>query len=97
MSCLMLLYSSDNVLFLSFPFSFHLLELSMQFAKDILDEEFEEVDVFGDLPIYYPALMGCRNVETYEWLNRIEEGTYGVVNRGKDKRTGESAVTYRVL
>ena len=45
----------------------------------------EEVPV---LPPYLPALMGCRSVESYEWLNRIEEGTYGVVFRGKDKRTG---------
>ena len=42
-----------------------------------------------ELPAYYPATMGCRNVEKYEWLNRIEEGTYGVVYRAKDKRTGE--------
>ena len=42
-----------------------------------------------DLPPYYPALYGCRNVEEYEWLNRIEEGTYGVVYRAKDKRTGK--------
>lgn len=41
-----------------------------------------------ELPAYYPAMMGCRNVESYEWLNRIEEGTYGVVYRAKDKRTG---------
>lgn len=43
-----------------------------------------------DLPPYYPALYGCRSVEQYEWLNRIEEGTYGVVYRARDKRTGKS-------
>ena len=65
--------------------------MAAQFAKDMEDEEVEDVDgVFDDLPLYFPALMGCRNVESYEWLNRIEEGTYGVVHRGKDKRTGES-------
>ena len=42
-----------------------------------------------ELPCYYPALMGCRNVENYEWLNRIEEGTYGVVYRARDKYSGE--------
>ena len=42
-----------------------------------------------ELPLYLPALMGCRSVESYEWLNRIEEGTYGVVFRAKDKRTGQ--------
>lgn len=41
------------------------------------------------LPPYYPAVRGCRNVEEFQWLNRIEEGTYGVVYRAKDKRTGD--------
>lgn len=50
-------------------------------------EEGEEEEQ-QELPPYLPALMGCRSVECYEWLNRIEEGTYGVVFRGKDKRTG---------
>lgn len=40
--------------------------------------------------LYLPALMGCRSVECYHWLNRIEEGTYGVVYRAKDIRTGKS-------
>ena len=30
----------------------------------------------------------CRCVDRYEKLNRISEGTYGVVYRGKDKETG---------
>ena len=41
------------------------------------------------LPAYLPAIQGCRSVEEFHWLNRIEEGTYGVVYRAKDKRTGE--------
>ncbi|CAJ0629783.1 1441_t:CDS:2 [Entrophospora sp. SA101] len=36
-----------------------------------------------------PALAGCRSVDNYEKLNRIEEGAYGVVFRAKDKATGE--------
>ena len=47
-----------------------------------------------DLPCYYPALMGCRSVENYEWLNRIEEGTYGVVYRAKDKRTSNPLMMF---
>ena len=47
------------------------------------------------LPCYLPGLMGCRNVECYEWLNRIEEGTYGVVHRAKDKKTGGYGVVGR--
>ncbi|KAJ7393425.1 hypothetical protein OS493_006398 [Desmophyllum pertusum] len=33
------------------------------------------------LATYFPAVRGCRNVEEFQWLNRIEEGTYGVVYR----------------
>lgn len=38
----------------------------------------------------------CRSVENYEKLNRIEEGTYGVVYRAKDKRTGEVVALKRL-
>ena len=73
--------------------SLQYLELSAQFAKDIREEELGGEDgMNGDLPVYYPALMGCRSVESYEWLNRIEEGTYGVVHRGRDKRTGRLTI-----
>jgi cell division cycle 2-like protein len=37
----------------------------------------------------HPVLTGCRSVENYEKLNRISEGTYGVVYRAKDRVTGE--------
>eukprot|EP00730_Choanoeca_flexa_P019139 TRINITY_DN9339_c0_g1_i1.p1 TRINITY_DN9339_c0_g1~~TRINITY_DN9339_c0_g1_i1.p1 ORF type:complete len:539 (+),score=104.90 TRINITY_DN9339_c0_g1_i1:1609-3225(+) len=37
---------------------------------------------------YYPAEGGCRHISVYERLNRIDEGTYGVVFRAKDKSTG---------
>ena len=37
---------------------------------------------------YLPAIEGCRSVEEFTWLNRIEEGTYGVVYRARDRRTG---------
>jgi len=36
------------------------------------------------LPPYYPALQGCRSVDDFRHLNRIEEGTYGVVFRAED-------------
>lgn len=39
---------------------------------------------------YFPAIEGCRNVEEFSWLNRIEEGTYGVVYRAKDRRSGNT-------
>ncbi len=34
---------------------------------------------------YFCATQGCRSVEEFECLNRIEEGAYGVVYRAKDK------------
>ncbi|KAI8848910.1 kinase-like domain-containing protein [Chytridium lagenaria] len=34
-------------------------------------------------------LLGCRNVDNYEKLNRINEGSYGIVYRAKDRATGE--------
>jgi len=53
------------------------------------------------IPPHLPALSGCRyfpiplfeknirNVDNYLKLNRVEEGTYGVVYRAQDKQTGE--------
>ena len=34
-------------------------------------------------------LLGCRSVDNFEKLNRIEEGTYGVVYRARDKESKE--------
>ncbi|KAH6581801.1 hypothetical protein BASA50_009831 [Batrachochytrium salamandrivorans] len=36
-----------------------------------------------------PFLQGCRSVDHYEKLNRIEEGSYGIVYRARDRQTGE--------
>ncbi len=55
-----------------------------------LDSDPEDEEGVSSMLMYLPALMGCRNVESFEWLNRIEEGTYGVVHRAKDKKTGQS-------
>ncbi|KAN0060347.1 hypothetical protein ACQY0O_007676 [Thecaphora frezii] len=37
----------------------------------------------------HPTIAGCRSVYNYQRLNHIEEGSYGVVFRAKDKQTGE--------
>lgn len=37
----------------------------------------------------HPLLDGCRNVERFKKLNRIDEGTYGVVFRARDTETDE--------
>ena len=46
------------------------------------------------LPNYYPAIQGCRRVDEYLCLNRIEEGTYGVVFRAKDKKSSLSLLKF---
>lgn len=43
----------------------------------------------GSHPHTHISCQGCRSVEEFQCLNRIEEGTYGVVYRAKDKKTGE--------
>uniref|UniRef100_A0A6M2DK56 cyclin-dependent kinase n=1 Tax=Xenopsylla cheopis TaxID=163159 RepID=A0A6M2DK56_XENCH len=47
-------------------------------------------------PPYYPGIQGCRSVAEFQCLNRIEEGTYGVVYRAKDLRTGEVVALKRL-
>lgn len=42
--------------------------------------------------ICLPPPQGCRSVEEFQCLNRIEEGTYGVVYRAKDKKTGRLSI-----
>lgn len=36
-----------------------------------------------------PEIVPCAHVDRYEPLNRIEEGSYGVVSRARDRETGE--------
>ncbi|XP_035893319.1 cyclin-dependent kinase 11B [Anopheles stephensi] len=55
-----------------------------------------EVEVKDTLPPYFPGIQGCRSVEEFLCLNRIEEGTYGVVYRAKDKRTEEIVALKRL-
>jgi cell division cycle 2-like len=47
-------------------------------------------------PCHIPLLHGCRSVEVYERLNHIDEGTYGVVFRARDKETGEICAVKQV-
>ncbi|KAM0926208.1 hypothetical protein ACQ4PT_003725 [Festuca glaucescens] len=41
-------------------------------------------------------LHGCRSVDVFERLNKINEGTYGVVYRAKDKKTAEVVALKKV-
>lgn len=55
-----------------------------------------EEDESQRLPPYLPAIQGCRSVEEFHCLNRIEEGTYGVVYRARDKQTDEIVALKRL-
>lgn len=63
-------------------------------SEDELEEE-EEEEV-EELPPYLPAIQGCRSVEEFVCLNRIEEGTYGIVYRARDKSTQEIVALKRL-
>ncbi|XP_033220117.1 cyclin-dependent kinase 11B-like isoform X2 [Belonocnema kinseyi] len=60
------------------------------------EETEEKVTQVPELPPYLPAIQGCRSVEEFQCLNRIEEGTYGVVYRARDKRTEEIVALKRL-
>merc|ERR1711936_292109 len=49
----------------------------------------QPVQLAPTLPPYLPSVHGCRSVIEFSCLNRIEEGTYGVVYRARDKKTQE--------
>ena len=53
-------------------------------------------DFRDDLPPYLPSIFGCRSVEEFHCLNKIEEGTYGVVYRARDKKTNEIVALKRL-
>lgn len=40
-------------------------------------------------PLEPPEITNCRDVEIYEKLNHIEEGSYGIVYRARDTETGD--------
>uniref|UniRef100_A0A0N5C8P3 cyclin-dependent kinase n=1 Tax=Strongyloides papillosus TaxID=174720 RepID=A0A0N5C8P3_STREA len=70
-------------------------ELSESQKKFFSQEELEEMEkdyqkkLIASLPVYYAGISGCRSVEEYKTLNRIQEGTFGVVFRAQCKRTDE--------
>lgn len=44
-----------------------------------------------------PSFGKCRNIESFEKLNRIGEGTYGLVYRAVDKTTGGLVGLKRII
>ncbi|KAI6243340.1 putative serine/threonine-protein kinase [Aphelenchoides fujianensis] len=41
------------------------------------------------LPVYYPGIRGCRSIDEFRLLNRVSEGTFGVVFRAEERQTAE--------
>eukprot|EP00041_Stephanoeca_diplocostata_P017748 m.363921 g.363921 ORF g.363921 m.363921 type:complete len:602 (-) comp20807_c0_seq1:127-1932(-) len=46
--------------------------------------------------LYFPAVSGCRSVDAFTKLNKIEEGTYGVVYRVRDNTTKKTMALKRL-
>ncbi|KAJ1360870.1 hypothetical protein KIN20_019964 [Parelaphostrongylus tenuis] len=65
-------------------------------TKKRLEDEWQ-ARLVAQLPISYASYMGCRNVIEFDCVNRVEEGTFGVVYRAKNKRTGEQKTLMRQL
>uniref|UniRef100_A0A1I8B7Y7 cyclin-dependent kinase n=1 Tax=Meloidogyne hapla TaxID=6305 RepID=A0A1I8B7Y7_MELHA len=59
-------------------------------------EELYQQRLIEQLPVYYPGISGCRSVVEFECLNKINEGTFGVVYRAKEKRTDKIVALKRL-
>ncbi|KAG5222397.1 cyclin-dependent kinase [Salix suchowensis] len=60
------------------------------------DDSCETPETAGPPQRSVNMLHGCRSVDEFERLNKIDEGTYGVVYRAKDKKTGEIVALKKV-
>lgn len=73
-------------------FSWQILTISVKLRKfNLCLLKTNKCNAPADTPEVNVASLfsqGCRSVEEFQCLNRIEEGTYGVVYRAKDKKTG---------
>ncbi|XP_022997438.1 cyclin-dependent kinase G-2-like [Cucurbita maxima] len=56
----------------------------------------EEAEPSVPPPRSVNMLQGCRSVDEFERLNKIDEGTYGVVYRARDKKSGEIVALKKV-
>ncbi|KAI6192098.1 putative serine/threonine-protein kinase [Aphelenchoides bicaudatus] len=59
------------------------------------EEEYQKY-LISKLPVYYPGISGCRSVDEFKILNRIDEGTFGVVYRAMETRTDEVVALKRL-
>ncbi|KAF6148953.1 hypothetical protein GIB67_026698 [Kingdonia uniflora] len=80
-----------------------------EYHENVVEESGHiEIDSGGEVgsdgspePVVLPKrssnmLQGCRSVYDFERLNKIDEGTYGVVFKAKDKMTGEIVALKKV-
>ncbi|RXG60723.1 Cyclin-dependent kinase 11B [Armadillidium vulgare] len=71
--------------------------IGMKKEKFALESPFASPpEIKEKVALYYPAVMGCRSVDEFKCLNRIEEGTYGVVYRAREKSTNEIVALKRL-
>ncbi|KAI9914388.1 hypothetical protein PsorP6_008176 [Peronosclerospora sorghi] len=49
----------------------------------------EDIATTNDPPRHNFYLLGCRSVDCYARIGKIDEGTYGVVSKARDKETGD--------
>ena len=67
-------------------------------ARDVpLSNESPTRSVAPTLPRHNPLLQGCRSVyDTYEQIERLSEGTYGVVWKARDLATNETVALKQI-
>ncbi|MBA0674169.1 hypothetical protein Goari_015779 [Gossypium aridum] len=70
------------------------MDIDGTFGEDASDDQ-SDSDV-EELAGGMNMLLGCRSVYEYERLNKISEGTYGVVFRARDKKTGDIVALKKV-
>lgn len=67
--------------------------------KTSVEPESQPLDDYQDSTLLEFPVTGfgpCRDVEQYEMLNNIEEGSYGMVSRARTKATGEVVALKRL-
>lgn len=65
-------------------------------ASSTLPRSLNSRSAYVPLRTAHPPIQPARSVYAYERLNQIEEGTYGVVFRGRDKSTGDIVALKRL-
>ncbi|XP_021285704.1 cyclin-dependent kinase 10 isoform X1 [Herrania umbratica] len=75
--------------------SYGVMDIDDKLEEDVAVDQ-AEFDVEEPTGRGMNMLLGCRSVFEYEKLNKISEGTYGIVYRARDKKTGEIVALKKV-